>query len=91
MGEMMHGKYWLLVLPLSCFLTAFIYSFIYLFKHHLLSPYWVSVGTQELGYKGEDCLAEESEMQRFKCCVILVATQMEEEKEKLTLVREVRE
>lgn len=49
------------------------------------------MGTEELAYKGEDCLAEESEMQRFKCCVILVATQMEEEKEKLTLVREVRE
>ena len=44
-----------------------------------------------MGYKGEDCLAEESEMQTFKCCVILVATQTEEEKEKLTLVREVRE
>lgn len=49
------------------------------------------MGTQELGYKGEDCLAEESEMQKFNCCVILIATQMEEGKEKLTLVREVRE
>ena len=45
------------------------------------------MGPQELGYKGEeDCLVEETEMQKFKCCVILVATKVEEEKEKLILV-----
>ena len=70
----------------------FSYS-IYLFIHLLIQTSFIKplLSTQELGYKGEDCLAEESEMQTFKCCVILVATQTEEEKEKLTLVREVRE